>query len=130
MKITLTGSLGHISKPLTEELVEKGHEVTVISSSPKRKSEIEALDAKAAIGSIEDVDFLTNAFSGADAVYCMIPPNLKEADQTAYFQKIGNSYVEAIKQTEIKRAVFLSGWAADIISSLNVNNILNQLSNI
>lgn len=129
MKITVTGSLGHISKPLTKELVQKGHSVTVISSNPERQKDIEALGAKAAIGKLEDVDFLTSAFTGADAVYCMIPLNL-QADQIADYQNVGNNYVQAIKQTGIKRAVFLSGWAADIISSINVNNILNQLSNI
>jgi NAD(P)H dehydrogenase (quinone) len=34
MKITVTGSLGNISKPLTEILVKAGHQVTVISSMP------------------------------------------------------------------------------------------------
>jgi nucleoside-diphosphate-sugar epimerase len=32
MKIVVTGSLGNISKPLTKELVQKKHSVTVISS--------------------------------------------------------------------------------------------------
>ena len=74
MKIIVTGSLGHISKPLTQELVQKGHSVTVISSSPQKQKEIEALHAKAAIGTAEDIDFLTTTFTGADAVYCMVPP--------------------------------------------------------
>ena len=74
MKIILTGSLGHISKPLTTILVQKGHTVTVISSKPEKQKDIEALGATAAIGSIEDVDFLTTTFSGADVVYTMIPP--------------------------------------------------------
>ena len=71
MKITVTGSLGHISLPLTKELVQKGHAVTVISSKTKRQKDIEALGAKAAIGTMEDADFLTSAFSGADIVYLM-----------------------------------------------------------
>jgi len=71
MKIIVTGSLGHISKPLTRELVQKGHEVIVISSSPERKDAIEALGAKAAIGTMEDAGFLTATFTGADAVYVM-----------------------------------------------------------
>ena len=40
MKIILTGSLGNISKPLTKELVQKGHQVTVISSEPERQKDI------------------------------------------------------------------------------------------
>jgi NAD(P)H dehydrogenase (quinone) len=31
MKIIVTGSLGNISKPLTEKLVKAGHQVAVIS---------------------------------------------------------------------------------------------------
>ncbi len=74
MKIVLTGSLGNISKPLTAELVEKGHSVTVISSNPEKQSAIEALGATAAIGSITDVAFLTETFTGAGGVYSMVPP--------------------------------------------------------
>ena len=32
MKTVVTGSLGNISKPLVQELLQKGHDVTVISS--------------------------------------------------------------------------------------------------
>jgi uncharacterized protein YbjT (DUF2867 family) len=71
MKIIVTGSLGHISKPLTEELVGKGHSVTVISSKAERQQDIEALGAKAAIGTMEDADFLACTFTGTDAVYVM-----------------------------------------------------------
>ena len=115
MKIVVTGSLGHISKPLAEELVEKGHDVTVISSKPERKDAIEALGAKAAIGTVEDVDFLTAAFKGADAVYTMIPPgNFTDPDldiKEQVHQLIGN-YVQAINQSGVKRLVQLSSIGA------------------
>src|ERR1700693_3693831 len=71
MKIVVTGSLGHISKPLTEELVQNGHGVTVVSSKPERQNEIEALGATAAIGTMEDADFLSATFTDADIVYVM-----------------------------------------------------------
>ena len=58
MKITITGSLGNISKPLAIELVLKGHQVMVISSKAERQKEIEAIGAKAAIVSIQDAGFL------------------------------------------------------------------------
>ena len=115
MKIVVTGSLGHISKPLTEALVQKGHSVTVISSKPGKQKDIEVLRATAAIGSLEDVHFLTSAFTGADAVYCMIPPpdlfnhNL---DYLAYCRNIANNYAEAIQQSGVKRVVHLSSVGA------------------
>ena len=40
MKFTLTGSLGHISKPLAETLVQQGHTVTIISSDPNKTEAI------------------------------------------------------------------------------------------
>ncbi len=96
MKIVVTGSSGHISKPLTEELVQKGYSVTVISSNAERQKEIEALDAGAAIGTIVDVNFLTTTFTGADAAYCMIPPGglffNPNFDIMAFTQNTANNY--------------------------------------
>lgn len=117
MKIIVTGSLGHISKPLTAALVQKGHAVTVISSNPEKQKDIEALGASAAIGALEDVDFLTATFTGADAVYTMVPPanyfdhNL---DLTAYCHIIGNNYAAAIGASGVKRVVHLSSIGAHL----------------
>lgn len=140
MKIIITGSLGNISKPLTAALVQKGHSVTVIASSNARQKEIEKLGASAAIGSVEDLSFLTKTFTGADAVYCMIPranyfdPNL---DLDAFTQKIGNNYAEAIQQSGVKRVVFLSSIGAHleqnsgIIQRYNeIEAVLNKLSDV
>src|SRR6185312_1030183 len=66
MNIVLTGSLGHISKPLTQILVQKGHSVTVISSKAERQKDIEALGAKVAIGTMEDE---MNAGRRSDVLY-------------------------------------------------------------
>lgn len=80
MKVVITGSLGYISKPLSEKLVKKGHSVLIISSTEDRKEVIEAIGASAAIGNMEDVDFLTESFAGADAVYFMLSPYGNFAD--------------------------------------------------
>lgn len=138
MKITLTGSLGHISNPLAEALVKQGHGVTVISSNPQKKAEIEALGATAAIGSIEDVDFLTITFTGADAVYCMVPPaDNSEPDRRIYYSRIANNYFQAIKKTSVKRVIHLSTYGADLdkgtgilLGAYDAENIFNQLENI
>lgn len=71
MNIVITGSLGNIGKPLTKQLVQKGHSVTVISSKTDRQKGIEELGAKSAIGTMQDVNFLSTTFKGADIVYLM-----------------------------------------------------------
>lgn len=133
MKITITGSLGNISKPLAQELVQKGHEVTVISSSTEKQAEIESLGAQAAIGSVEDVTFLTKAFTGADAVYCMIPranyfePNL---DLEAFTRTIGNNYAEAIQKSGVKRVVFLSSIGAHLEQNSGIIQRYNEIETV
>jgi len=115
MKIVLTGSLGHISKPLAQELVQQGHEITLISSKAGRKADIEALGAKAAIGSIEDAEFLTSTFTGADAVYTMAPPpNFTDPgfDLMGHIRTITQNYAKSIEKSGVKRVVHLSSIGA------------------
>ena len=71
MRIVITGSLVNICKPLTKELVKKGHSVTVISSKTERQKEIEVLGAIATIGTMGDTEFMTKTFTGADISYLM-----------------------------------------------------------
>lgn len=122
MNIVLTGSLGNISQPLAVLLVQQGHAVTVISSKPDKRAAIEALGAKAAIGSFEDAAFLTETFTGADAVYCMIPLSFTEQELSAYFHRVTGNYLQAIRAAGVKRVVHLSGWAANILTETNPAN--------
>jgi uncharacterized protein YbjT (DUF2867 family) len=112
MKLTLLGSLGHINTPLAKQLIAAGHTVTIISSNPDRQSSITAIGAKAAIGSVEDIPFLTKAFTGADALYAMIPPNLNPKDWKSWIRDIGRNYATAIKAAGVKKVVFLSSVGA------------------
>ncbi|WP_259069897.1 NAD(P)H-binding protein [Mucilaginibacter sp. X4EP1] len=114
MKIIVTGSLGNIGKPLTQLLMQKGHSVTVISSNPERKKDIEALGATAAIGSVDDVDFLTATFTGADVVHAMVPPKYNVPDMIAHARRIGSIQVQAIKNSGVKRVIYVSSYGAEL----------------
>ncbi|MDR6301902.1 NmrA family NAD(P)-binding protein [Mesonia maritima] len=134
MKIIVTGSLGHISKPLTKILTANSHQVVVISSNPERIEAIEEIGATAAIGSLDDVAFLSATFNGADAVYLMIPPNFKEFNSLEYYKRIAENYRKAIQTSGVEQIVFLSSWGAHldkgtgtILGSHHAELILNQL---
>lgn len=114
MKFTITGSLGNISKPIVEILVKNNHEVTVVSTDPNKTNTIEALGARAAIGSIADTRFLTNSFKDADAVYTMVPPDYRAVNYRQYMTETGNSILEAIKASGVKRVVNLSSIGAHL----------------
>ena len=140
MNIVITGSLGNIGKPLTAELVQKGHAVTVISSKTERQKDIEALGAEASIGSMKDANFLTKTFTGADIVYLMEAWEGigsifdKEIDFIAGFHEIANNYKKAVIASGVKNIVHLSSVGAhsatgygSLSAHYDVENILKQL---
>jgi uncharacterized protein YbjT (DUF2867 family) len=137
MKYTLIGSLGNITKPLAEKLIANGHDVTIISNSKDRRQAITALGAKAAIGSVEDVAFLTKAFTGVDAIYTMVPPIWDAKDWKGYIHGIGRNFAAAIRSSGVKKVVNLSSVGAHMpegcgpVSGLHwVEQELNALSNV
>jgi uncharacterized protein YbjT (DUF2867 family) len=137
MKYVITGSAGHISKPLAEKLLSQKHDVTVISRNAANISELVAKGSKAAIGSVDDVNFLTKAFSGADAVYTMVPPNMAAANWKEFIEHIGKNYAQAIKASGVKFVVNLSSVGADLPAGCGpvtgihkAESALNELSDV
>ena len=114
MKYTLIGSLGNITKPVAETLIQAGHEVKIITSKQGNTAAITELGATPLTGSIEDASFLTNAFTGADAVYLMIPPKWDMADWLTYQQQVADNYAAAIKKSDVKHVVLLSSIGAHL----------------
>lgn len=114
MKYIITGGAGNISKPLTLALLKAGHAVTVIGRNAANLSELSAAGATAAIGSVEDIDFLTKTFTGADAVYTMVPPVYGVPDWKGYIGSIGENYAAAIKAAGVKFVVNLSSIGAHL----------------
>ena len=55
-----------------------------------------------------DVNYLTKAFTGATAVYAMIPPNFAATDFTDYQKKFADAVAEAVKKCNVKYVVSLS----------------------
>ena len=120
--------------------MQKGHSVTVISSKAERATDIEALGAKAAIGTMQDIDFLSTTFTGADVVYLMEAWEGigtifdKDVDFVAEFTRIGRNYKQAVEQSGVKRIVHLSSIGAhtntgtgSLLVHHTVENILRQL---
>ncbi|WP_212004787.1 NAD(P)H-binding protein [Chitinophaga sp. HK235] len=137
MRYTITGSLGNISKLLVTKLVREGHHVTLISSDPQKAPAIKDIGAVPAIGDIQQIDFLTDAFRDADAVYTMVPIQFDHTDWRASIRQTGQIYAQAIRQAGIKRVVNLSSIGAHSpdgcgpVSGLyDVEQALDQLEGI
>jgi len=136
MKYVITGAAGNISKPLAEKLLKAGHDVTVISRSEENIKSLTDQGAKPAIGSVQDVEFLKKAFSGADAVYTMVPPRYDAPDMKAHIASVGKNYADALKAANVKYVVNLSSVGAHLADGVGpvsglykVEQALNELTN-
>ena len=114
MHYVITGSIGHTGKPITEGLVQAGHTVTVVTSKPDNAAAIEALGATAAVGTVEDADFVKQAFAGADAVYLIIPPKWDVTNWRAYQNVVSDNYIAAIRANDVRFALLLSSVGAHV----------------
>jgi nucleoside-diphosphate-sugar epimerase len=133
----ITGSIGHISKPIVEGLVKAGKEVKVITSSNDRVPEIEKLGAKAIVGKVQDTDFVKSAFKGADVVYTMIPPIWQTSDWRKSMNEVAKSYADAIAANNIRYVVNLSSIGADVGNGVgpvdglhDFEQMLNKISDL
>ncbi|MBO9636353.1 MAG: NAD(P)H-binding protein [Chitinophagaceae bacterium] len=127
MKYVITGASGHISKPIVLQLLNEGHDVTVIGRSAGNLQELVSKGAKAATGSVEDIAFLTETFKGADAVYLMTPPNFGTASIKAFIASIGANYATALKASGVKNAVVLSSVGAHLANGVGPVDGLHRL---
>ncbi|MFA6059749.1 MAG: NAD(P)H-binding protein [Taibaiella sp.] len=125
MKITVTGSLGNISRALIEKLMANGHEVKVISANPERAKEIENLKAIPLIGSLEDAEFVTRSFKDADVVYTMVPPEFSVSNYYDFADRIHQNYVRAIEQNNIQHVVNLSSIGVAVAGISPLTNYYN-----
>ncbi|MFY7899176.1 MAG: NAD(P)H-binding protein [Chitinophagaceae bacterium] len=114
MNYVITGSIGHISKPIVAKLIAEKHHVTVITSNQNRVAEIENIGAKALVGSVSETEFITKAFDKADVVYLMIPPNWNVTNWFEYQKQVANNYITAIQTNAVKKVVLLSSIGAHL----------------
>ncbi len=112
MKYVITGGAGNISQPLTEKLLNAGHQVTVIGRAAEKLQPLTDKGAIAAIGSVEDESFLNATFAGADAVYLMIPPNFSVANWRHFQNLVASNYIAALEANGIQKVVVLSSVGA------------------
>jgi uncharacterized protein YbjT (DUF2867 family) len=137
MKYVLTGSTGHITKPLAINLAKAGHQVSIITSKPANAEQIKQLGATPLIGSVEDINFLKQAFADADAVYLMIPPKWTVTDWLAYQKVVADNFTEAIQANNITKVLVLSSVGAHMINGAGpvdglayLEKVLNELEKV
>lgn len=109
----VTGATGNTGKIVAQHLLAKHQPVRVIGRSAERLQPLVAKGAEAFVADITDATALTRAFTGARAVYAMVPPNYATADFRAYQEQVIEALAAAIERSGIKHVVALSSIGAD-----------------
>ncbi len=114
------GASGNIGKMVAERLLRKGKEVRVIGRTAERLQPLVNMGAEPIVTDLLDTAALTRAFTGATAVYTLIPPNMNATDFRKYQTEIGESLTTAIKNSGVKNVVNLSSMGAQLTSGTGV----------
>jgi uncharacterized protein YbjT (DUF2867 family) len=109
---TVLGATGNIGSVITENLLEKGEKVRVVSRSSARLQPLVQKGAEAFLGDVNDVAALTRAFQDVRAAFLMIPPSMTAQDYRAEQEKISDAIAAAAKNAGLKYAVNLSSYGA------------------
>lgn len=108
----ITGATGNTGKPAAEALLAKGEKVRVIGRDPKKLEPFVQKGAEAFVGNVEDEAAMTQAFTGAKAVYLVVPAAFEREDFRAYQGRISDAYAGAAAKAGVRYAVLLSSIGA------------------
>jgi uncharacterized protein YbjT (DUF2867 family) len=109
----IIGATGNTGSVVAEKLLEHGEKVRVIGRDARRLDRFAQKGAEAFVASVEDGAALTKAFSGAKAVYLMIPPDPANPDVLAHEERVSDALVSAVRNAPLRYAVVLSSIGAD-----------------
>ena len=110
----IAGATGNIGSRTADILLSKGEKVRVIGRSAARLQRFVDRGAEAMVGDLKDGDFVTRAFTGATAVFTMVPPDYTAPDFRAYQNRISENLATGISSSGVKYVVNLSSQGADL----------------
>ncbi len=112
--IAVMGATGNTGKLVAEKLLARRERVRAIGREAKKLQPLVNMGAEAAVGDAGDAAFLARAFSGVEAAYTLLPPDLKAADFRASQDRVGEATASALRQSGVRRVVFLSSQGGDL----------------
>lgn len=110
----IMGATGNTGRPLALALLDAGKKVRVLSRNAEKAKDLVNRRAELFVGDSSDPEFLTKAFTGANAVYALIPPDWSAKDFYVYQQKMADAIVTAGKNSGVKNVVTLSSVGTHI----------------
>lgn len=116
----ITGATGNTGKIIASTLLEAGKKVRIISRNAEKAKELTDKGAELFLGDTSLFDMLKKAFSGATAVYAMIPLDWQTSNYTEHQLKHAKTIAEALRECKVKYVVTLSSQGAHLESGSGV----------
>ena len=133
----IMGATGNTGSIVARTLLGQKQNVRAIGRSADRLSPLTAEGAEAFVCDVSDAVALTKAFSGAKAVYAMIPPSMTSENYRADQDKVTGAIAEAVQQAGVEHVVALSSVGADkpqgtgpVAGLHHLEETLNQIPNL
>lgn len=106
--ILITTPTGRTGSQLTKQLIDNGQKLRLFARHPEK---LEALKDEAEIfqGSLLNEAQFTKALQGCNALYFCIPETHIHTDVVKYYEDYAHVAANAIKNSDVKRVVFVSG---------------------
>jgi uncharacterized protein YbjT (DUF2867 family) len=126
----ITGATGHIGNIIAKELIKKGQKVKVIGRSAEKLKELEALGGEPWVGDVNDKDFVTRAFAGSDAAFCVNTPNMQSKDVRKDQKTISDNFFHAAKTNHLKNVLLLSSLGANLRNGAGIVDGLGYMEDL
>ena len=103
--IVITTPTGQIGKQVLDNVLDSGETIRVISRDPSRldpkiRERVEVIE-----GSHDDTDVVNEAFTGADSVFWVVPPNPHAESVEGYYVDFTRPASEAVESQGVERVV-------------------------
>jgi len=112
MRIVVNTPAGNIGRVVTQQLLEAGEDVVIISRHPSKVMDLVGRGAHLVEGSIDDTNILDRALKGADAIFWLTPFAFDQPNYLDWARRTGRAAAETVKTHGIQRVVLISSVGA------------------
>ncbi len=133
----ITGATGRTGTPVAEALLKNGKRVRVVGRHPDRLQPLVEKGAEPFVADLTNRAALTQAFTGAQAVYLMTPPSEASKDYRTTQDEMVAAMAHAVTLAKVPYAVTLSSVGADkpsgtgpIVGQYHLEQALNKIAGI
>jgi len=109
----ILGATGHTGTIVANELLSKKKKVRVVGRDNQRLAAFISRGAEGFAANVTDEKALSRAFTGAEAVYVMIPPDPTHENYRGFQSQANNVIAKALENAAVQHAVTLSSVGAD-----------------